>query len=520
MSSVAPTGPSEVGSSAPGHARLAGLLGIAVALSSLWAISSVADAIPFPPLALADRVVRWTPGGVATFFIELLGRWAIRGLAIGAVAGTVILGTELPLRIGRKDRPRFGVAAAVVGAAGIAASFSSGASDVSAGPAVVIVGLGTVLYGTVAAAVYRASTGPRGAPEVDLARRRILRAGVGGALGVAFAASAVGWFARKLSGPNRNVAIARARAPAVVPERAPFPDVPGLSPEITSAEDHYVIDINLFKPRVEVDGWELEVKGLVDNPRAYAFDDLQRSFEFVEQFAVLVCVSNEVGGPLIGHSKWGGVRLRDVLEAAGTPPGAIDVVFRAADGYSDSIPLEAAMGEDVLLAVAQNKQPLTQDHGFPCRVRVPSIYGMKNVKWLESIEVVPRDFKGYWQRRGWSDVARIKTESRIDVAGDDFTARIGEPAWIAGIAWAGDRGISKVEVSVDGARTWQKAMLKEPISHLSWTMWAYRWVPAQRGPIRVAVRATDGTGQTQTPKFSDPHPDGASGYHLVQVDVT
>jgi hypothetical protein len=144
---------------------------------------------------------------------------------------------------------------------------------------------------------------------------------------------------------------------------------------------------------------------------------------------------------------------------------------------------------------------------------------MKNVKWLREIEVVDSDYNGYWQNRGWSDEAVIKTESRIDVAGTDFEAKMGSPTWIAGIAWAGDRGISKVEVSTDGGSSWAPAMVREPISALSWRQWAYRWTPDGAGKRKILCRATDGTGEVQTTEVAPPHPDGASGLHEVTVDV-
>jgi DMSO/TMAO reductase YedYZ molybdopterin-dependent catalytic subunit len=144
---------------------------------------------------------------------------------------------------------------------------------------------------------------------------------------------------------------------------------------------------------------------------------------------------------------------------------------------------------------------------------------MKNVKWLESIEVVPVDYEGYWQDRGWSDEAEVKTQSRIDVAGDDFEAAVGEPTWIAGVAWAGERGISKVEVSVDDGRSWMEARLKDPISELSWRLWAFRWAPDRSGDHVVRCRATDGRGAVQTAMEADPHPDGASGYDSATVRV-
>jgi DMSO/TMAO reductase YedYZ molybdopterin-dependent catalytic subunit len=208
-----------------------------------------------------------------------------------------------------------------------------------------------------------------------------------------------------------------------------------------------------------------------------------------------------------------------VLQAARIREGASDVVLRAADGYSDSIPVERAQDPSVLLAVSQNGRPLGQEHGFPCRVRIPAIYGMKNVKWLETIEVVTDDYKGYWQDRGWSDAATVRTQSRVDVVGDDFTAMAGDDTWIAGIAWAGERGISKVELSTDGGSSWNEALLKEPIAPSSWTMWAYRWKPAA-GTAEIVCRASDGEGTTQTDEIADPHPAGATGYHRVSVSIS
>ncbi|HZB79113.1 MAG TPA: molybdopterin-dependent oxidoreductase, partial [Actinomycetota bacterium] len=348
----------------------------------------------------------------------------------------------------------------------------------------------------------------------------VLRMGAGAALGIAAGGWVAGLVARSLGGPDTDVDLVAPMMPATTPEASDWPDIPGLSPEITAAADHYVVDINLVQPSVEAEGWNLRVLGEVERPAEYDFMSLQRSFDVVQVYSVLCCVSNEVGGDLIGNSAWGGVRLKDVLEAAGVKDEALDVVFRAADGYSDSVPLEVAMQPSVLLAVSQNGAPLTQDHGFPCRVRIPSIYGMKNVKWVESIELTPRDYQGYWQERGWSDVATVRTQSRIDVAGENLSARSGEDTWIAGISWAGGRGISKVEVSTDGGETWNEARLKEPIAEDAWTLWAYRWTPEGNGAVEVVCRSTDGEGRVQTDEEEPPHPAGATGYHRVAVQVT
>jgi DMSO/TMAO reductase YedYZ molybdopterin-dependent catalytic subunit len=413
----------------------------------------------------------------------------------------------------------FAIVGAVLAAAAAAAMLLSPNQDANPLAVVVVVALAGCAYTLTARAL--SGSGEVGVEEADPRRRQLLKVGIGGALAVSAGGGLIGWFASRLRGPNTNVALVAPATPAPTPAApGPWPDIPGLTPEITSAADHYVVDINIIQPSVEADDWKLRVFGDIEDPMELTFSKLQHTFEVVQEFSVLACVSNEVGGTLVGHSAWGGVRLADILDRVRVKSEAVDVIFRAADGYSDSIPLHVARNPSTLIAVSQNGRPLTQEHGFPCRVRVPSIYGMKNVKWLESIEVVPVDYDGYWQDRGWSDEAVVKTQSRIDVAGDDFQAVVGEPAWIAGVAWAGERGVSRVEVSVDGGRSWAAARLKDPISELSWRLWAYRWTPDRTGDYVVMCRAADGTGAVQTAAEADPHPDGASGYDSATVQVT
>ncbi|MFY9572113.1 MAG: molybdopterin-dependent oxidoreductase, partial [Blastocatellia bacterium] len=190
-------------------------------------------------------------------------------------------------------------------------------------------------------------------------------------------------------------------------------------------------------------------------------------------------------------------------------PGVVDIVLHASDDYTDSIPLERAMADGTLLVYEMNGEPLTPDHGFPLRLLVPGIYGMKNVKGITRIEAVDYDLKGYWQRRGWDDRAEYKTMSRIDAP--DSTVR-GETT-IAGIAFAGDRGIGKVEVSTDGGVSWEQAEIKPALSPISWVLWRKPWNPARAGKHKLVVRATDGRGQTQTSQYATPAPSGSSGYH-------
>lgn len=287
---------------------------------------------------------------------------------------------------------------------------------------------------------------------------------------------------------------------------------------MTPADKHYVVDIDLLDPVVEAAGWTLTVGGLVERPLRLAFSELQDEFPLLEEVAVLTCISIWVGGPLVGSSRWTGVRLRDVLTTAGLRQDAVDIVFRCADGYTESLPLERAMDPSVLLVIAQDGRPLRQEHGFPCRLRAPAVYGMKNPKWLQGIEVVDRDHQGYWEQRGWSEDATVRTESRIDTVGSNL--RVGSSTWVAGVAWAGIGGISMVEVSTDGGGTWEPAVLHPSLSRIAWTQWAFQWTPTMPGTYQVLCRATDGAGVIQDATRRSPHSSGATGYHKVQPEVT
>jgi DMSO/TMAO reductase YedYZ molybdopterin-dependent catalytic subunit len=286
-----------------------------------------------------------------------------------------------------------------------------------------------------------------------------------------------------------------------------FPNIDNLALEITPTADFYLVSKNAFDPDVDAKRWKLEIAGLVENPLSFTYDEM-KSLPSIEQYATLACISNEVGGDLIGNALWRGVRLKDLLDRAGIKEGVVDIVLKASDDYTDSIPLDRAMNEATVLVYEMNGEPLTPPHGFPLRLLVPGIYGMKNVKWITRIEAVSYDLKGYWQRRGWNDQAEYKTMSRIDAP--DNTVK-GETT-IAGIAFAGDRGISKIEVSTDGGKTWEEAAIKAPLSPITWTLWQKPWTPAQPGKRKIVVRATDGRGITQTAQYAPPAPDGSSGY--------
>jgi DMSO/TMAO reductase YedYZ molybdopterin-dependent catalytic subunit len=314
-------------------------------------------------------------------------------------------------------------------------------------------------------------------------------------------------------------------APSSTPEAAVEPvDVEGVSPIITPNADFYRIDTAFVVPSVDVTGWRLTVKGMVDRPFDLTFDELV-AMPAIEQSVTLSCVSNEVGGDLVGNALWRGVLLPDVLARAGVQPGATQVIGRSVDGFTVGFPTDVALdGRTSMVAYAMNGEPLPAVHGFPARLVVPGLYGyVSATKWLREIELTTFDaFDAYWIPRGWSKLGPIKTQSRIDTPNGGRNVTAGRVA-IAGVAWGGVRGISKVEVRVtpqgSSEATWHTARLGEALSSSSWRQWVVEdWMP-QPGVYQLAVRATDGTGAAQTEDRRPPAPDGATGLHTVSVRV-
>ena len=285
---------------------------------------------------------------------------------------------------------------------------------------------------------------------------------------------------------------------------------------ITPNHEFYLTSIG-GTPQVQLDNWSLRVTGLVNHPLTLRYEDLLKRPN-VSMISTLECIGNPLGGDSIGTAKWEGVQLNALLDQAGVDPNAVDLVLRGADGYSDSFPAKRAMREEVLLVTKMNGVPLPPDHGFPARVIVPGIYGMKNVKWLTELELVDGDYQGYWERRGWSDDADVKVRSRIDLPGDGDTITM-KTAAIRGIAFGGLYGIGKVEVSTDGGASFHEARLEPPLSPYSWVFWTYRWTVPARGRYILVAQATDGRGRTQEAEERSAYPDGASGLHAIAVRV-
>lgn len=287
---------------------------------------------------------------------------------------------------------------------------------------------------------------------------------------------------------------------------------------ITPNDEFYITSYR-SPPIVRVEDWSLTVKGLVKSPTTLSYPHLLAKPTLAE-VVTLECVGNRVGGESIGTALWEGISIKSLLDQAGVARGAVDVVFRAADGYSDSIPLERAMVGDVLIAHRMNGVPLPQGHGYPARIIAPGIYGMKNVQWLTEIEVVDRDYKGYYQKQGWSDDATVKTKTWISDPQTGDTLSADQPKLIRGFAFAGTRGIRHVKVTTDGGQHWHHATLEPAQSPFSWVFWSYRWEPRSVGDHHIKARATDGTGTIQPLIEQDAFPDGAAGLPDVIVTVT
>lgn len=289
-----------------------------------------------------------------------------------------------------------------------------------------------------------------------------------------------------------------------------------LTPAITPNDEFYVTSYR-SPPTVRPDSWQLSITGLVERPVVLTYEQLLAR-PVRSEIVTLECVGNEVGGESISTAQWEGLSLKTVLDEAGVSSQAVDVVFCAADGYSDSIRLDHALRGDVLIAHKMNGVPLPQGHGFPARIIVPGQYGMKSVQWLTEIEVVNNDYLGYYQKKGWTDDAIVKTMSRIDVPVHGSTLQ-GPKHLIQGLAFAGVRGIKLVEVSTNEGNTWQPAMLDDPLSPYAWRFWKLEWQAQKPGRCALLVRATDGTGRVQSSDEREPSPDGATGLHQITVSV-
>ena len=344
---------------------------------------------------------------------------------------------------------------------------------------------------------------PAGADTAtDIGRRRLL-----GVLPVTIGALSLGVLAFRLVPGWYNAIF-----------NAPGSGVAGISPEITPVQDFYVVSKNFVDPSIPAGGWSLGVGGMVDKPLSLSLSDL-RGLAKATEYVTLECISNNVGGPQMSTGDFTGVSLRDLLAMAGPQAAGTWVAFKARDGYAESLPMSLVQGApEIVVAYELDGAPLPEAHGFPARMLIPGHYGMKGPKWLDSIDVVDHESGGYWEQQGWDHNAVVKTTARFDEPREGDIVKLG-PVLLAGVAFAGTRGIAKVEYSTDEGRTWTEAAFKAPLSPLTWVIWQAEWTPAAEGAYELRVRATDKDGALQSSDIAASYPTGASGYHTVRIAV-
>ncbi|MBB5138177.1 DMSO/TMAO reductase YedYZ molybdopterin-dependent catalytic subunit [Thermocatellispora tengchongensis] len=351
--------------------------------------------------------------------------------------------------------------------------------------------------------------------------RRALLTGVAGGAVVA----GIGGFVGTALAGRKEVAAARAdlTLPAPAVPAKPLPPgadlkIKGLAPFVTPNADFYRVDTAVLPPQVDPATWTLKIHGMVDRPIEITFAELIRR-PLIEADVTLTCVSNEVGGPYVGNARWLGARMADILRSAGIRSGADMLLSTSADGWTCGTPVDVVMdGRDALFAIAMNGEALSVDHGFPVRQVVPGLYGyVSATKWVTEIKVTRFDQDtAYWTPRGWSEKGPIKTQSRIDVPQSGASVPAGRTT-IAGVAWAQHRGMDAVEVQVDDG-DWRLARLAETPGPDTWRQWSIE-ADLTKGKHTIAVRATDATGATQTASLAPPAPDGATGYHTINVQA-
>jgi DMSO/TMAO reductase YedYZ molybdopterin-dependent catalytic subunit len=526
-------------------------IGIAELLAAFGLWIGVLNAPASPLNSLGQTFIQFTPEWLKNFAIETFGESDKIALTVGMGITLVIVAIAIGI-IGRNS-PRLaaGITAALVLVTAAAIFTRSGASVLDLVPILVGGAVGIFFLVTVfRRQVVPTTPGSVDAPEPDAtpstednpkaaqtganhpmgratatinatSRRQFFKiAGLG-----AVAAVAAGALARWIpSGAD----VAASRANVALPTPADIQQVsssvelqvPGISPFVTDNADFYRVDTSFVVPRLTTEEWQLRIHGAVDNEITLTYADLI-AMPSIERMITLTCVSNEVGGGLAGNARWQGVRIADVLAMAGAQAGADCVLSTSVDGFTVTTPLAALTdNRDALLAFAMNGEPLPVEHGFPVRMVVPGLYGyVSATKWVVDLQITNfADESAYWTQRGWAPQAPIKTSSRIDVPRSFEQVGKGAVA-IAGMAWAQQRGITSVQVQIDGGE-WQEATLSGEVSADTWRQWVYQWDATESGTHTVKCRAIDGTGAVQIEQIQGVMPDGATGWDSRTFTVT
>jgi len=469
-------------------------------------------------LEIGSFLISLQPPGAKQVVVDLFGTNDKLALNLAIIIGALVIAAGLGM-LARYHRPWTTAGFVAIAALGLFASLRDPLVDGLLAVVAAVVGV-TVAY-TVIGWLLKLATPSGEAQMPDWGRRRF----IGTAVAVGAGGIAGGSIGRLLLNDRAEAAPTSASIPPAVDPVAALPAgaklaVQGITPLVVPNAHFYRIDTNLLTPRVDASSWTLSVDGMVDHPFSITYDELL-AMEMHEEYVTIACVSNEVGGDLVGNALWEG------RSAPRAPRPGRRAVGRHADRgallRSTGRPVSQPPGSDdpsreALVAVAMNGDPLPAEHGFPARLIVPGLYGyVSATKWLTRIGLTTLEaFNGYWVPLGWAKEAPILTQSRIDVPQSGSAVNAGQVA-VAGVAWAPDRGVYRVEVQVDDA-PWAAAEISAPISDATWVQWLFRWA-ATPGNHSLSVRATDGKGDVQTAKVTRPAPDGARGHHTIDVQV-
>ncbi len=517
--------PTRTASTSRANGAVCGLIALGAGLGVAQLVAGCWRNGASPVVSVGEWIIDHVPRGVK--------EWAIRTFAtndkLALIVGTLIVLVLVSMGLGRMAERRLGAALVGIAAIGmvgaLAALDHARATWASALPAI----LGSIVSAASLAwlsgwrppwAEYAPPSRPARptARAIGPDRRTFLLSA--SAIGVgAVVAGGLGQVLRRryaVSGARATLVLPPASDVALVPAATDL-HVPGQAPFVTPNSSFYRIDTALLVPQVSPDRWRLRVHGMVDHEVELTFEQLLKR-PMIERDVTLSCVSNEVGGNLVGNAVWRGARLADLLREVGVHPNATQLFSTSVDGFTCGTPVAAVMdGRDAILAVAMNGEPLPLKHGFPVRMVVPGLYGyVSATKWLVDLELTTWDREAYWVPRGWSQQAPIKTMSRIAVP-NTASVDAGRTA-VAGVAWAPHRGISAVEVQVDDG-AWQRARLGVVPSVDTWVQWVYEW-DAAPGDHVLTVRAVDGQGHLQPEEPADPAPNGAQGWDQRGYHVT
>jgi DMSO/TMAO reductase YedYZ molybdopterin-dependent catalytic subunit len=533
-------------------ALVGGLL--TAALTAVLYLANQLFNLPFVPFDLFNWVTRVLPGDLVTFGIDtmidtmlFLGidvaesaktaervSAVLQFMALGIIAGALYFAI-MSWRRSNGEKLAGLVAGALFGLPLAAISLAITQSDIFPVLSLAWIIAAFLIWGVALNAAYeRLVHFP--APE-DEETRLVLRQGrrrfliqLGASTAViTIAGAGLGTVLKRLEEERRLAESTDAMAHNSEPgAESPFPNandpvvpVPGTRPEYTPIKDHYKVFIQTEPTLIDEASWVLPITGLVDNPQMLTLEDFQTRWQSFDQYVTLSCISGRIGTSLISTTQWTGVSVQDVLADLGLQEDAQYLIISSGDGFYETVDIDLIMSDPrIMFCYAWDGNALPKDHGFPLRIWIPDRYGMKQPKWITEIEVTDEYQEGYWVERNWDEVARVKTTSVIDTVAVDHLIEDGgqRRVPIGGIAFSGARGISAVQVRVDGGE-WRDAELRSPLSETTWVIWRYEW-PFEEGQHLFEVRCRELDGTPQIEEESDNRPDGATGIHSVEAQIT